>query len=280
MKATPEQLTAELGGLALDLKLDLRRAQLRRKSDNKGLLLIVEDDKAINDLLALRFRINGYHVLQAYDGETALDLFTQSTCDLVMLDLMLPGLDGWQVLGHIRETSAVPILMITGRNQERDELRGLSLGADDYVLKPFSFTRLLARVEALLRRSRYSSEQPIEVYEDAILKVDLRRRSVTVHGKPVHLSPTEYQLLLAFVRATNKVLSHEEILREVWGPNYDSVESVKSYVASLRRKIEIDPLSPQLIHTCWGIGYRYEPGAVQPETAVNGAKDTTPILAA
>jgi len=257
MKAV-SQVTDGLGDLANDLKLDLRRFHARRKGNDRGLILIVEDDRAVNDLLALRFRLHGYHVSQAFDGETALDLFSACSPDVILLDLMLPAMDGWQVLSQLRESSAVPVMMITGRNQERDELRGLSLGADDYVLKPFSFGRLLARVEALLRRSRYAVNENSEVYQDSALSIDLRRRVVSVHGRQVHLSPTEYHMLLAFIRAGTKVLSHDEILKEVWGPHYESVESVKSYVASLRRKIEIDPMEPQLIHTCWGIGYRYE----------------------
>jgi two-component system KDP operon response regulator KdpE len=149
--------------------------------------------------------------------------------------------------------------MLTARNQERDEVRGLSLGADDYVTKPFNFAKLLARVEALLRRSSLGmAENSRMMYQDPIITIDLWRRQVSVRGHLVDLSPTEYRLLLTMVRYYGQVLSHEQLLLEVWGPNYDSVASVKAYISYLRRKIERYPDDPELIHTCWGIGYRYE----------------------
>ena len=237
---------------------ELHREPGRAKGQDKASILLVEDDRSVNDLLALRFRLQGYRVLQAFNGLSGLEMYANLHPDLVLLDLILPELDGWQVLKQLREHSSTPVLMMTGRNQERDELRGLSLGADDYVLKPFSFSKLLARVEALIRRSRYVIDEDARSYEDSVLSLDLARRQVCVRGEGIELSPTEYRLLVTLVQGHGRALSHEELLQEVWGPNYDSTDCLKVSVASLRRKIEADPHEPSLIHTCWGIGYRYE----------------------
>jgi len=252
-----------------EVSLDVSQRGTPWRGQEKATILVVEDDRPVNELLALRFRKAGYRVLQSFEGETGIALFAQFSPDLVILDLMLPTIDGWEVVRQLRQLSLVPIVMLTARNQERDEVRGLSLGADDYVTKPFNFAKLLARVEALLRRSSLGSiENNRMMYQDPVITIDLWRRQVSVRGHAIDLSPTEYRLLLTLVRYYGQVLSHEQLLLEVWGPNYDSVASVKAYVSYLRRKIERHPDDPELIHTCWGIGYRYE---VLDHTSADGA---------
>ena len=223
-------------------------------------ILVIEDDKSVNDLIALRLAKRGYCVLQAENGLQGLDLLQAYPVDLVILDIMLPSIDGWETMRRIREFSLVPVLMLTALNREQHEVAGLSLGADDYVVKPFAFSRLEVRIQALLRRSSYGQAKPTEMmHRDDVLTIDLWRRTVSVRGHPVELSPTEYRLLLSLVRHGGQVVSHEQLLLEVWGGNYDSVASLKAYIGYLRRKIEANPSEPKLIHTSWGMGYRYEP---------------------
>ena len=222
-------------------------------------ILIVEDDTSINNLLALRLQKAGYHTIQAFDGETGLQLFAQHRPELAVVDLMLPKMDGWELIREVREVSLVPILVLTARNLERDEVPGLALGADEYVTKPFNFSNLLARIEALLRRSTSGgTDKKASMYQDDAITIDYWGGEVTVRGRPVSLSRTEYKLLLTLVRHYGRVLTSEQLLAEVWGSNYGEENSVKTYVSYLRRKIERDPNKPELIHTSWGVGYRYE----------------------
>lgn len=223
-------------------------------------ILVVDDDHALCNLLSMRLTNAGYEVLVAVDGLEGLKQFFEAKPDLVILDIMMPKLDGWEVCRRIREVSSVPVLMLTAKGQERDELQGLSLGADDYLSKPFSYKKLLARVEAALRRSQSpNAVSSHTLYRDATVTIDYWRRTVHVRGKQVELRPLEYRLLVCFTRNAEKVLTHKELLELVWGPNYDSVGVVKLYVSYLRRRIELDPENPKLILNVWGVGYRYQP---------------------
>ena len=238
---------------------DLRQMTQGTNSSRTQTILIVEDDTSINGLLALRLGKAGYQTLQAFDAESGLQLFVQHQPELVVADLMLPKMNGWDFIRELRQVSLVPILVLTARNLERDELRGLALGADEYITKPFNFAKLLARIEALLRRSTSGGTgQSASMYQDSAVTIDYWRREVTVRGKPISLSPIEYKLLLTLVRHYGQVLTSEQLLAEVWGPGYEQIDSVKAYVSYLRRKIERDPERPELIRTAWGVGYSYE----------------------
>ena len=238
---------------------EAQRAGQRTKPSRTATILIVEDDRSINNLLALRLGNAGYRTIQAFDGETGLELIKQHRPELVTLDLMLPNMDGWQFIREVRQVSLVPILVLSARVSERDELRGLALGADEYVRKPFNFASLLARVDALLRRAPHADrEDSSSLYKDAAITIDYWQREVRVRGTVVQLSPTEYTLLLMLVRHYGQVLTVEKLLADVWGPEYKDVAIVKAYITTLRRKIERDPQNPELIHTTWGVGYRYE----------------------
>ena len=191
---------------------------------------------------------------EAADGREALRTFHAERPDLVILDVSMPELDGWQTLERIRELSEVPVLMLTAKAAEADRVRGLRGGADDYVAKPFARNELLARVEALLRRAAPRSESPT-AYSDALLGVDFVQRTVSVRGEEVSLTPLEYNLLAAFVRHPNQVLGHDQLLELAWGGGGDvSRDQVKLYVGYLRRKLGGDA-SP--IETVRGFGYRY-----------------------
>ena len=191
---------------------------------------------------------------EAADGREALRTFHAERPDLVILDVSMPELDGWQTLERIRELSQVPVLMLTAKAAEADRVRGLRGGADDYVAKPFARNELLARVEALLRRAAPRSESPT-AYSDALLGVDFVQRTVSVRGEAVSLTPLEYNLLAAFVRHPNQVLGHDQLLELAWGGGGDvSRDQVKLYVGYLRRKLGGDA-SP--IETVRGFGYRY-----------------------
>ena len=222
-------------------------------------VLVVEDED--NLLEALRYNLDreGYEVLTASDGEQGLASARSSAPDLVILDIMLPNLDGLDVCRAIRRESDVPVLMLTAKGEEADRVVGLELGADDYVVKPFSMRELLARVRALLRRSRTSQDSPpLERISVGGLEIDLVRHSVTLQGKPVKLAPREFELLTLFARNEGRALTRDQILDGIWGRGYvgDS-RTVDVHVRGLRKKIEADPNSPRLIVTLRGVGYRF-----------------------
>jgi DNA-binding response OmpR family regulator len=193
----------------------------------------------------------------AANGRDALRTFHAQRPDLVILDVAMPELDGWQTLERIRELSDVPVLMLTAKGTEADRVRGLRGGADDYVSKPFAREELLARVEALLRRAKPQADEPT-VFTDGLVRVDLVQRTVSVRGREVALTPLEYNLLAAFVRNPNQVLSHDQLLELAWGGSGEvSRDQVKLYVGYLRRKLGADDDAP--IETVRGFGYRYKP---------------------
>jgi DNA-binding response OmpR family regulator len=220
-------------------------------------ILVVDDDPDIRLLLKELLERAGYAVDEAADGKTGLRKLFVNTPSLVILDVTMPELDGYQTLERIRDLSDVPVLLLTARSQELEKVRGLSAGADDYVAKPFGRQELLARVQALLRRTGGKSEV-IEAYSDDFTQVDYAQRQVKVEGRDVQLTPLEFKLLSAFVQNPNQVLSRDQLLELVWGDPYGvSGDQVKLYVGYLRRKLVPDAPQTAPIETVRGFGYRY-----------------------
>ncbi|HVU79284.1 MAG TPA: response regulator transcription factor [Gaiellaceae bacterium] len=220
-------------------------------------ILIVDDEADIRLLLTELLERAGYTVDYATDGKTALRNLFANPPALVILDVTMPDMDGYQTLERIRDLSDVPVLMLTARSQELEKVRGLTAGADDYVAKPFGRQELLARVQALLRRTGGRSEV-VEAYADDFLQIDYAQRSVTVDGRAVQLTPLEFKLLSAFVQNPNQVLSRDQLLELVWGDPYGvSGDQVKLYVGYLRRKLVPDAPESAPIETVRGFGYRY-----------------------
>lgn len=218
-------------------------------------VLVVDDEPAIRRFLRASLTAQGYQVSEAANGQAALDAFRRDAPDVLVLDLGLPDIDGFQIIQQLRENgSAAPIIVLSSRADEVGKVRALDLGADDYVTKPFGVDELLARLRAALRhRLQQQGERPI--FRSGDLAVDLVRRIVTVRGAEVKLSPREYDLLRILILHAGKVLTHKFILREVWGTETD-VQYLRIYIRSLRQKIEADPDRPQLIVTEQGVGYR------------------------
>ena len=221
-------------------------------------VLVVDDKEEVRDLLAELLGRAGYEVETAPDGREGLRALYATTPDLVLLDVSMPELDGWKTLERIRELTDVPVVMLTARASELEKVRALKAGADDYVTKPFGRQELLARLEAIFRRS---ADRPAarEVYQDGALTVDFAQRAVTVRGSAVSLTPTEFRLLTAFVDHPNQVLSRDQLLELAWDdPGGASASQVKLYVGYLRRKLGVGEEGP--IETVRGFGYRYRPG--------------------
>ena len=220
-------------------------------------VLVVDDESRLVTLVRKNLESMGYKVSTAADGKTAISLLELEDFDLVILDLMLPDIDGYDVCRQIREFSNVPIIILTARSDETEKVRGLDLGADDYLTKPFHAQEMLARVRAVLRRTRLpqqAKKQPILAVGD--LCIDFARRQVTVRGARVKLSPTEYKLLYELATNAGRVLLHDELLRRVWGSEYrDEVEYLRVYIRYLRQKLEEDPARPRYILTEPGVGY-------------------------
>ena len=225
--------------------------------EGKAQVLVVDDEPRYVWAIRLNLESRGYEVLTAGDGQTALELVAMESPDLVILDLRLPRLDGYEVCRRIREFSTVPIIMLTALAEDADKVRGLDVGADDYVTKPFSAEELLARVRAALRRAEYADAMALspEVRIGELL-VDLARQRVFVGDSEVSLTAIEYRLLAEFVRNAGRVLVPDHLLEAVWGPGYEGeVQLVRQVIHRLRRKIEPDPQNPRYIETRHGIGY-------------------------
>jgi len=221
-------------------------------------ILLIDDDQNLSDLLGEYLREQGHTVHAAHDGQKGLRAFFDHKPDLVILDVTMPVKDGWETLKRIREMSQTPVIMLTARSDESDVLRGFSLGADDYVSKPFSFAQLGARVKAVLARSG-GAVSAAEQLEAGGLKVDLATKRVTRDGQPIALTPTEFKLLTVLMRHPGEVISAEDLVREVWGPQYaNEIGFVRRYVWHLRQKVEVDPENPKYIHNERGYGYRFE----------------------
>jgi two-component system KDP operon response regulator KdpE len=221
-------------------------------------ILFIDDDETLLSLLAEHFQMVGYSPLTAINGQIGLELVIQNDPDIVILDVMMPGMDGWQVCEHMRKNSSIPIIMLTAKGDEIDKLRGFQLGVDDYVTKPFSFAELVARANAVLSRSQ-STADPGNQVTSGDLQVDFDQHRVTNAGQVVDLSPTEYRLLETLSRHAYRTVPTEQILTDVWGSEYKGeIEHVKRYIWSLRKKLEADPGNPQHILTERGFGYRFE----------------------
>jgi DNA-binding response OmpR family regulator len=227
---------------------------------NDARVLVIDDDEDIRSLVVELLRRAGYKVEEADDGRAGLRAFHQSPPNLVVLDVSMPGMDGWETLERIRDLSDVPVLMLTARGAELERVRGLQAGADDYLVKPFGRQELVARVQTLLRRARPRGEDRHETYSDERLTIDFAQRAVAFDERPVALTPLEFKLLSALVRHPRQVLSRDQLLELVWGDAYGvSGDQVKLYVGYLRRKL--DPAQPDRvpIETVRGFGYRYQP---------------------
>jgi two-component system KDP operon response regulator KdpE len=223
-------------------------------------VLVIDDEVQIRRLLRLTLEANGYRVLEAATGQEGLAEAAQRRPEIVLLDLGLPDLDGVKVLERLREWSKVPVLVLSVRDREEDKIAALDHGADDYVTKPFNTGELLARLRVALRHSQGGAD--LTVFRSGPLEVDLTARVVTVKGREVKLTATEYSLLRLFVQHAGKVLTHRQILREVWGPNYvEQTHYLRVYLAHLREKLEANPARPEHFITEPGIGYRlvYKP---------------------
>lgn len=224
-------------------------------------ILIIEDAKEIVDTISLCFELRwpGVNVISTAEGGQGLTLAETKSPDVVILDLGLPDMDGFEVLQKIRAFSNVPVIIVTVRGEEINKIKGLEMGADDYVTKPFSHMELLARIQAVLRRTSLpKSEVNEKPFHSPRLNIDFATRTVTVDGQPIKLTPTEYNLLHYLVMNADTTLTHRALLEKVWGEEYvDSPEYLKVYIQRLRNKLEVDPGNPQLIISQRGIGYKF-----------------------
>jgi len=222
-------------------------------------ILLVDDEQSIQTLLSYPLRKDGYHVTSATDGSEALQRFTEASFDLVILDLMLPKLDGVEVCRRLRSRSQVPIIMLTAKGSETDKVAGLEVGADDYITKPFSMREFRSRVKAALRRSRMVGELPREeAIESGELKIDFGRRTVSLRGEEVKVTYVEFEILGALARSPGRVLSRETLLEHVWGDSeYRDPRTVDVHIRHLREKLEADPKEPDYLFTVRGVGYRF-----------------------
>ncbi|NLN70771.1 MAG: response regulator transcription factor [Chloroflexi bacterium] len=229
------------------------------KSSRKFRILVVDDERRMVGFIRLNLEQDGFEVIEAYNGTEALERMRDSLPDLILLDVMMPDIDGFEVLRTIREVNQVPVIMLTAKGEEDDKVKGLELGADDYITKPFSPRELVSRVRAVLRRGASSEGDDQGLIEvDDRLKIDFGRREVWVDGELVKLRPTEYRLLYHLVQNAGWVLTHDQILTKVWGYEYrDEPHYVRLYINYLRKKIEIDPANPVYILTERGMGYRF-----------------------
>jgi two-component system, OmpR family, KDP operon response regulator KdpE len=222
-------------------------------------ILTIDDDSDLVALLRTSLQMEGYRVLWAKDGVEGLRILQDERPDLVLLDLMLPRMDGWETCRRIREHSDIPIIMLTAVSGEVNLLRGLELGADDYVIKPFSVVELKARIRASLRRCKYPISSDLVVRIDDHIAVDRTRRCLIVDGQYVELSPTEYKLVDCFLCNPGRILSHQTLLTQVWGWEYaEETHYLKVYIYNLRKKMEKDLQSPRYILTERGLGYRFQ----------------------
>ncbi len=228
-------------------------------TSRKYRILVVDDERRMVGFIRLNLEQDGFEVIEAYNGSEALERLRDSLPDLILLDVMMPDIDGFEVLRTIREISQVPVIMLTAKSEEDDKVKGLELGADDYVTKPFSPRELVSRVKAVLRRGSTFEEDEEGVIEvDDRLKIDFGRREVWVDDELVKLRPTEYRLLYHLVQNAGWVLTHDQILTKVWGYEYrDEPHYVRLYINYLRKKIEKDPSNPEYILTERGVGYRF-----------------------
>ncbi|MGI8660629.1 MAG: response regulator [Thermoleophilaceae bacterium] len=223
-------------------------------------ILLVDDERSLQKLLAYPLRKEGYEVVPALDGREALERVREGSFDLIVLDLMLPQVDGFEVCRQVRARSSTPIIMLSARTEEIDKVLGLELGADDYITKPFSVREFRSRVKAVLRRSQLArAEDPgEEPLQDGTLRIDFEKRSVTLAGEPERLTYVEFEILAALARHPGRVYNRMVLLERVWGDaSYRDPRTVDVHIRHLREKLETDPKVPELILTVRGVGYRF-----------------------
>jgi two-component system KDP operon response regulator KdpE len=227
---------------------------------NLPAVLVIDDEKSLRDFVRINLEVRGYNVTVASNGLDGLNIFQSQHVDLVILDIMMPNLDGLETTRRIRQISIVPVIILTALGEESDKIKAFDLGADDYLTKPFGIGELLSRVKSVLRRARWSDAMPEQ--ESLVcqeITADLVRHRVSILDQEIDLTPTEFNLLVYLMRNTGKTLSHRAILQNVWGPEYgDEAEYLRVYMGKLRQKVEKDPLQPKYIQTERGIGYRFE----------------------
>jgi two-component system KDP operon response regulator KdpE len=223
------------------------------------IILIVDDEARMRRFIRMNMELEGYQVVEAENGLQALDQVRKYSPDLVLMDVMMPELDGFETLRLLREISTVPVILLTVKSDEEDKIHGLSLGADDYITKPFSPKELNSRVNAVLRRAQWPTPPPRTILRiDGRLSVDFNRHQVIVEGERLDLRPTEYRLLSQLIQNAGWVVPHETLLAKVWGYEYrDETHYLRLYINYLRKKIEEDPANPKYILTERGVGYRF-----------------------
>lgn len=222
----------------------------------KEQILLIEDDEALSRMMRLQLEHAGYQVTACQTGASGLEAARESEPDVILLDILLPDMDGWAVCEQLKKIHDAPIIFSTALGSERDVIKGLELGADDYMIKPFSYKELLARVKAALHRSQRTAARGT-TYENGPLSVDLEKRIVKVNGEHEIFTPLEYKLLAALVKEAGNVVPHETLLKRVWGEQHENQRQyLKLYIWYLRQKVEADPSQPKLILTERGIGYR------------------------
>ncbi len=223
------------------------------------LILLVDDEPRLTTMMRMNLETDGLRVHVAASGREALDALREEMPDLILLDVMMPNMDGFETLRRIRLASQVPVIMLTAMNEENDRIRGLELGADDYVNKPFNYREVLSRIRAVLRRHYLPAPATMGLITvDDRLTIDFQKREVMINGERVNLRPTEYRLLYHLVQRAGYVVNHNDLLARVWGPEYhDETHYLRLYVTYLRQKIERDPANPVYILTERGVGYRF-----------------------
>jgi DNA-binding response OmpR family regulator len=221
-------------------------------------ILVIDDEETTVQLISILLERRGYEVIRANRAEDGLRKAYRTHPDLVLLDIMMPEMDGWEVCRRLRELSDVPIIFLTARSEIRDVVKGLEMGADDYIVKPYDNDELVARVRAQLRRVPAPSISEELVFDGGDFRVNFLNREVRVRGRAVHLTPKEFNLLGVMVRDAGRVITRNELVTEAWGPEYsDAIDSLKLYIHYLRQKLEVDPQRPQYILTSRGVGYRF-----------------------
>lgn len=233
----------------------------------RGKILLIEDDAEFLNLTQTWLKNAGYEVVTAGDGAEGMRRVYSSRPNLVIVDANMPKMDGWEVCRRIRDMSDIPVLMVTVNSQKADRLRGFVLGADDYITKPVDFPELIARVQAVLRRSDTATpEEGPSTFRNGEVEIEWRSRQVWVRGKRVKLSPIEYKILACLIKNRGWIVTHEQLLEKAWGANYIGDKSfVKLYIRYLRQKIESDPHTPQLILTERGVGYHFAMQSEEPD---------------
>lgn len=225
--------------------------------DNKALVLIVEDDETVCSFISAILKSNGYDIIKVEKGQEAVSMVASHCPDLILLDLGLPDIDGVEVLKTIRQWAGIPVVVVSARNHEREKVEALDLGADDYITKPFGTAELLARIRAALRRSQRNLDHTESgLISIGNLEINYEKRLVSIAGKEIHLTPIEYKIIVLLSRHAGKVLTHDFIMKEVWGPYINEIQALRVNMANIRRKLEENPAEPKYIVTEVGVGYR------------------------